>query len=90
MFVCICNQVTDKQIRQAAEGNVPVLNRLAETLERLTRLAKTEDQKKIIQRHFEMLVRSCRRSVPEPLDREHIQQCLNRIEETISWPVNTA
>ena len=71
------------EIRQSAEGYVPVLIRMAETLERLTAVARTSEHYDIIRHHAEMLGRSCERSIVDVDDREDMRERLRRIEAAL-------
>jgi len=65
------------EIRQSAEGNVPVLIRIAETLARLAAVARTSEHSNIIQHHAEMLGRSCERSIADEFDRADMRERLS-------------
>ncbi len=71
------------EIRQSAEGYVPVLIRMAETLERLATVARTSEQNYIVRHHAEMLDRSCERSIADAFDREDMRKRLRGIEAAL-------
>ena len=72
------------ELRQTAEGNVAVLIRMAETLERLAHVASTSEHKKIIRRHAEMLARMCDRSIEEEQDLKDVGERLRAIDTVLS------
>lgn len=72
------------ELRQTAEGNVAVLIRMAETLERLAHVASTSEQKMIIRRHVDMLARTCKRSIEEELDLKDVDERLRDIEAVLA------
>ncbi|MDX1402446.1 MAG: DUF2254 domain-containing protein [Kiloniellales bacterium] len=72
------------EIRQAAEGKAPVLIRLAEMLVRLGKVANTASKRGIIQRHADMIERTCERSITEGNDREDFQRRLREVKLALS------
>lgn len=72
------------EIRQSAEGNVPVLIRLAETLAKLAPEARTSEHKNIVRRHAEILGRSCERSIADTFDRDDMREQIDQIEAALT------
>ena len=68
--------VAFNDIRQAAEGNVAVLIRLAETVARLRDFAQTSKQRELVQHHLDMVARASERSIAEENDRADMKQRL--------------
>jgi len=66
-------------LRQSAEGNVPVLIRVAETLARLDEVAKEPEARDAVLHHSNLIARACKRSVAEEEDREDMDDRLKEI-----------
>ncbi len=67
------------EIRQAGARNVAVLVRLAETLARLARAARTAEHGDVVRRHADMLRRASENGVSEPNDLADIRERLDAI-----------
>jgi uncharacterized membrane protein len=70
-------------IRQAAGGQVRVLIRLAEAFTMLAAFAHTEEQRRAVERHADMLTRLCR-DIEEPRDAADAEACLKRLWSTLA------
>ena len=67
------------QIRQAAGSKPDILLPMAEVLESLMRLAKTDQQRDTLRTHARMIASAAERSVPEENDRKAVLRAATRV-----------
>ncbi|MEX2491594.1 MAG: DUF2254 domain-containing protein [Nitrospirales bacterium] len=72
------------QIRQHGQGNVAVLLRLLEGLERIGMCIKRHEDREAIRRHVTMIQRGSQRSIPERNDLEEIEQRCRNVLSLVS------
>ena len=75
-------------IRQYAAGSFMVLLRLLERIEVVVKTAASEDDRGVLRRHAEMIVRNARESLPEEEDRKAVERAYDAINEALSTPRN--
>ena len=71
------------EIRQCAAGNVSVVIRITEALNRIAPFAKTEAQRAAIAKHAEMLGRAYKDRIKEPYDRADIERRLDMLAKRL-------
>ncbi|WP_417814681.1 DUF2254 domain-containing protein [Thalassospira alkalitolerans] len=67
------------QIRQSASAKPDVLLPMAEIIESLLKLAKTDHQRIMLRDHARMILRAANRDIPEKSDRNTVETAINRI-----------
>jgi len=71
------------QIRQHARANVSVLIRLLTALEAIAVQVQREADRDAVMRHAEMVRRGAEEVIPEPNDREAVQQQFERVKQVL-------
>ncbi|MBX2831396.1 MAG: DUF2254 domain-containing protein [Rhodospirillales bacterium] len=70
------------QIRQSASAKPDVLLPMAEVIESLIKLSKSDHQTTTLQDHARLILRASERDIPEQVDRKTVETAINRVLRT--------